>query len=108
MDPEIFKDTMAKIQEKVGEETAAIIADDLGTLRTAQKAALDKQSEYEKKIEDLTTTNQQLVASNANLLNKIPVIEENKVVPNTQNNDKGNTSQYNPMDAFDQFGRLKK
>lgn len=107
MDPEIFKETMNKIQEKVGKETAAIIADDLGTLKTAQKAALDKQSEYEQKIEQLTTTNQQLVASNANLLQKIPVIEENKVIPNsqTQTNEKPH---YNSLDAFDKFGRLKK
>lgn len=106
MDETVFNETLNKIQEKIGEEQAAIIADDLGTLKTAQKTALEKQAENLKKIEDLTTTNKQLIASNANLLNKIPVNEENKIVPPSQITNEEKEETY--VSPFDEFGRLKK
>lgn len=106
MDEKVFKDSLDKIQEKLGEDQSAIIADDLGTLKTAQKAAMDKQAEYEKKIEELTTTNKQLVASNANLLNKIPINEENKLVPPSQTDNKNEETPF--VNPFDEFGRLKR
>lgn len=107
MNPEIFKTTLDSIAKKLGEEQAAIIADDLGTLKTAQKQALDEQANLNKQIEDLTTTNKQLVASNAGLLQKIPAVEENTIVPN--NTQKETEPKHrDPYEAFDKFGRLKK
>lgn len=106
MDEQVFNDTMNSITDKVGEETAAVIADDIGTLKSAQKSALDKQAEYEKKIAELEKTRDQLITSNANLLRQIPVHEDNKLVPNSQPKDK--ETRINTLDAFDEFGRLKK
>lgn len=106
MNPEIFKSSLDKITEKIGAETAAIIADDLGILTTAQESALQDKQKLEDKIADLEQLKTQLVASNANLLRQIPV-SDNTTVPRKDEEQKTAIS-LNPMDAFDEYGRLKK
>lgn len=107
MNPETFNETLDKIKEKIGDEQSAIIADDLGILITANEEALNEKKQQAMKIEELESTKQQLIASNGNLLKRIPINEENSLVPKSQNQSL-NGENYNPMDAFDSFGRLKK
>ena len=61
------------IQEKVGKENSAAIADDLGMLITKNAEALKTISDKEKQIEELKSKNEKLVIANGNLLQQIPV-----------------------------------
>lgn len=98
-DDELIKIT-DQIQEKLGADNAAVIADDLGLLITAnaatQKALLDKDNT----IRELTDTKERLIAANGNLLKQVPVVEK-KV-----EDDKPKQS-INLADAFDARGNFK-
>lgn len=64
------------IEEKVGKENAAAIADDLGTLITKNSETLKAISEKDAKIAELKSTNEKLVSANGNLLKQIPMVED--------------------------------
>lgn len=104
MNPEIIKQSLDSIKEKVGEESAAIIADDIGVILTAGNDASEKEKHYQDEIEKLKLSNSQLIAANSNLLSKIPVHEENQLVPSSQSEVPPSES----VNPFDEYGRLKK
>lgn len=67
------------LQEKLGEENSAVIADDLGELITLNASTQKALSDKDKEIARLTAVNEKLVISNGNLLKRVPV--EHKSVP---------------------------
>lgn len=67
------------LQEKLGEENSAVIADDLGELITLNANTQKALSDKDKEIARLTAVNEKLVISNGNLLKRVPV--EHKSVP---------------------------
>lgn len=93
------------IEEKLGKENSAVIADDIGLLMTgnskAQKALQDKDSE----IADLKAKNEKLVLANGNLLKQVPMESETSV---NRPKDKGNSEEVkiNLSDAFDKSGKF--
>lgn len=60
------------IQEKVGKEDSAAIADDLGMLITKNSEALKTIADKERQIQELKSKNEKLVIANGNLLQQIP------------------------------------
>lgn len=104
MSDEELSKVMDSMQEKLGKENSALIADDLGVLISgnaeAQRSLKDKDSE----IARLTAHNEKLILANGNLLKQIPVEhsepkayeEERKAQP------------INLADAFDSHGRFIK
>ncbi|MBR5434449.1 MAG: hypothetical protein IK117_08425 [Bacteroidales bacterium] len=67
------------LQEKLGEENSAVIADDLGELITINANTQKSLAEKDKEIARLAAVNEKLVISNGNLLKRVPV--EHKSVP---------------------------
>lgn len=67
------------VQEKLGEENSAVIADDLGELITINANTQKSLAEKDKEIARLTAVNEKLVISNGNLLKRVPA--EHKSVP---------------------------
>ena len=63
------------IEEKVGKEAAATIADDLGTLITKNAETIATLKDKERQISELKSTNAKLVAANGNLLQRIPMAD---------------------------------
>lgn len=61
------------IKEKLGEESAALIADDLGILITQNKEVQDLISKQNEEITTLKDTNEKLVLANGNLLKQVPM-----------------------------------
>lgn len=59
------------LREKVGEETAGIIADDLGTLLTDNANMLKKQEENQTTINKLREDKENLLSANGNLLRQV-------------------------------------
>ncbi len=72
------------IEEKVGKESAAAIADDLGMLITKNSETLKSISEKDAQIQELKSTNQKLVSANGNLLKQIPMTESDFSQQDTQ------------------------
>ena len=92
------------IKEKLGEESAALIADDLGILITQNKEVQDILQKQEKEITTLKDTNEKLVLANGNLLKQVPmgIAEEKK--PEEASVKKS----FNFSEMFDEHGNFKK
>ena len=98
-DDELIKIT-DQIQEKLGADNAAVIADDLGLLITANAATQKALQERDNTIKELTDTKERLIAANGNLLKQVPVVEK-KV------EDEKPKKTINLADAFDARGNFK-
>lgn len=103
-DEELLKIT-SSIEEKLGAENSAVIADDIGLLMTgnakSQKAIQDRDSE----IADLKAKNEKLVLANGNLLKQVPMESETFVKrPKDENNSEN--VKINLSDAFDKSGKF--
>lgn len=103
-DEELLKITNS-IEEKLGAEASATIADDIGLLMTgnakSQQALQDKDSQ----IADLKAKNEKLVLANGNLLKQVPMESETSVKsrPKDENSE---DVKINLSDAFDKSGRF--
>lgn len=65
------------IQEKVGKENSAAIADDLGMLITKNSETLKSLADKDREISELKSAKEKLVIANGNLLQQIPMgVEE--------------------------------
>lgn len=93
------------IEEKLGKENSATIADDLGILMTENSKTQELLKQREEEIKTLKERNDKLVAANGNLLQQIPMgkIEDKKSV-----DQEDSKPSFNMRDAFDEYGNLKR
>lgn len=91
------------IKEKLGEESAALIADDLGILITQNKEVQELLSKQENEITTLKDTNEKLVLANGNLLKQVPMGQA-KDEPKADDVPK---KSFNFADMFDSHGNFK-
>lgn len=61
------------IKEKLGEETTALIADDLGLLMSENNRIYNSINSKDAEITKLKENNDRLVKANANLLQRVPI-----------------------------------
>lgn len=99
-DDELIKIT-DQIQEKLGADNAAVIADDLGLLITANAATQKALQDRDNTIRELTAAKERLIAANGNLLKQVPVVER-KV-----EDDEKPKKAINLADAFDARGNFR-
>lgn len=92
------------IKEKLGEESAALIADDLGILITQNKEVQDMLQKQEKEITTLKDTNEKLVLANGNLLKQVPMAPAEEKKPEETSVKKS----FNFSEVFDEHGNFKK
>ena len=76
MKEEILKDITSSISEKLGEENASIIADDIGKLITANTQTIETINSLEDKVNSLEETNKKLIQANGSLLQQIPAVAD--------------------------------
>lgn len=107
MDNEIFTATLNNIQDKLGEETVAKIADDLGMLKTGQNSAITEKAELQQQLEQSRKDVTDLQMANARLLQQIPMGEAAPSFSSQPEKQEEKTP-FDPRSAFDQFGRIKK
>ena len=102
MDDDKLMSITDSISKKIGEETAATIADDLGKLITENTATQDLiKSQYEK-IKQLEDRNEKLVAANGSLLQQIPMGKE--VIDKKEESENPKPISWN--DVFDKSGNF--
>ena len=92
------------MQEKLGKENSAIIADDLGILISSNAEAQKVLHEKDDKIKQLTAHNEKLILANGNLLKQMPVEHSEPV--NRRDDDDAPKRKINLNDAFDAHGRF--
>lgn len=104
MNEEALNKNLESIKEKLGEESAALIADDLGILITQNKEVQDILQKQEQEITALKDTNEKLVLANGNLLKQVPMgIAEEKKPEETSTK-----KSFNFSEMFDEHGNFKK
>ena len=92
------------MQEKLGKENSAIIADDLGILISGNAEAQKRSHEQDEKIKQLTAHNEKLILANGNLLKQMPVEHSEPV--DRRDDDDAPKRRINLNDAFDAHGRF--
>lgn len=105
MDEKQLKATFSSMEKKLGKESYAKIADDIGIMMTANTQTLQEIEKRDNEIKDLKTTNEALVASNGNLLKQVAMAPDPSVM---KSEDKEEIKPFNMKDAFDEYGNLKR
>ena len=75
---ESFNETIDHIKEKVGEESSALISDELISLMTEHKTLTEQDNEKAKQIETLKSEKDDLVNANAKLFRRLGFEDEQK------------------------------
>ena len=91
------------IKEKLGEESSALIADDLGVLYTHNKEVQELIDNQSKEITRLKDTNEKLVSANGSLLQQVPMGKSEEVKQEEASEKKS----FNFKDVFDKYGNFK-
>lgn len=103
MKEEDIKNTIESIKSKLGEETSALIADDLGILITKNTEIQKQISEKDNKITALGDKVDKLVLANASLLQQIPM--GNDPQPKEENKE---SEDFSFKSVFDSKGNFKR
>ena len=93
------------VQEKLGKENSALIADDLGILISSNAETQKALKDRDAKIEKLRERNEKLILANGNLLKQIPA-EGSEPVSNRD--DRGENKAISFNEIFDTHGKFLK
>lgn len=91
------------LQDKLGKENSALIADDLGVLISSNAETQKALRARDEKIENLSERNEKLILANGNLLKQIPAEGSEPV----RQEEEKKTSSISIADCFDAHGRFK-
>lgn len=103
MNNETLERITQSIQEKLGEENSAIIADDIGELITESTNINTQLTEQKSTIESLKNEKEKLIMANGNLLKQIPATKVEEKIEEENTN-----SHFSFYDAFDEKGKFKR
>lgn len=92
------------IKEKLGEESTALIADDLGILITKNSEVLESIHNQETMISTLEEKNGKLVSANQSLLQQVPIGTKQVEQPKVESSE---TKSFNFNSMFDKNGNFK-
>lgn len=95
------------IQEKLGKENSALIADELGRILTNNSQMNTEIENRDTKIEKLTQDKENLITTNGNLLQQISMAEDVKTVQKNTEQENTNVKKYDLKNAFDSKGNFK-
>lgn len=104
MTEEELKGITDSIKEKLGEESTALIADDLGILFTKNTEVQNNMTKQDEEISSLKSTNEKLVLANGRLLQQVPMGTNKKV---EQEKDDSVKKSFNFSQMFDKSGNFK-
>ena len=104
MNSEELNTFLDSMKEKLGEENAALISDDLGNLITKNTEVFNTLNNKEKEITRLNDLNQKLVSANGSLLQQVGAGFEKSSHEVEEDTPK---KSFNFRDAFDEKGRFK-
>lgn len=97
-----YDNKMTSMLDKIGNDSANLILDDVAVLLTDNKKMNEELTNKDNEIKRLNDLNTRLQKVNGNLLLQIPVQKEEK------KEEKAESNHYNIAEAFDEFGNFKK
>ena len=106
MNSEELNTFLDSMKEKLGEENAALISDDLGNLITKNTEVFNTLNNKEKEITRLNDLNQKLVSANGSLLQQVGADYESNIRDKTE--EEPPKKPFDFRDAFDEKGRFKR
>ena len=106
MNEELLKGITSSISEKLGEENASIIADDIGKLITANTQTIETIESLKKEVSTLEDTRDKLVRANASLLQQIPAVADYEKHQEAPVEEEKKTFNFKSM--FDKHGNFRK
>lgn len=104
MEEKKLQSTLKSIEKKIGKDNYAKIADDAGILITENKAVLTELSKKGEEIEQLKSDKEALVLANGNLLQQIPMSDEDAFEPKAK--EEPEKKPISLKDAFDAKGNF--
>lgn len=102
MTNEKMQELTNKIIEKVGEEKAGLIADDIGMLLTDNKTMNTEIENRDNEITKLKTDKENLISTNGNLLQQIAMGEDTESIYKTKEKLKEETKPLDFRTVFDE------
>lgn len=105
MTEEELKTISNNIKEKIGEESFAMIGDDLGQIITGREMMEKDIQSRDSEISDLKDKNQKLVNANASLFKQIPSVH---AAETTDEEDELPLKSVSLRSVFDEHGNFKK
>ena len=106
MNEEQMENLINSIRQKLGDENAGVIMDDLGTIITANATMNNTIKTQENKIKTLKQDKDNLLAVNGNLLQQVPMGQTD--FPNNKREEKKEEQKhYSFKNAFDEKGNFK-
>lgn len=94
-----------KMQEKLGKDAAALIADDIGLLISDTKKVNKQEEKYQADIQRLKEQKEKLIETNGNLLLQVSVAEDNISQGNKVKEEEA-PKPYDFRTAIDEFGNF--
>lgn len=98
-----YDNKMTSMLDKIGNDSANLILDDVAVLLTDNKKMNEDLINKDNEIKRLNDLNTRLQKVNGNLLLQIPVQKEEK-----KETEKPESPKYNINEAFDEFGNFKR
>ena len=108
MKSEDFKKQTDEMQKKIGKEKASLIADNFATLISDNLQTNKKEKELEEKIKTLEKEKEDLMTTNMNLLQQIPMGEEIEKPRERKKEEKPKAEAFNYNSVFDEYGNFKR
>lgn len=108
MKNEEFKKITETMQEKIGKEKASVVADNFATIISDNIQMNKTIDDKQKEIEKLKKEKEDLMTTNMNLLQQIPMGKEEDLIDKPQINDKPKASTFDYKDVLDEYGNFKK
>lgn len=102
MKQEKMEELTNKIIEKVGEEKAGLIADDIGLLITDNKTMNTEITKRDNEIEKLKTDKENLITTNGNLLQQISMGDDTESIYKKEENPKDEPKPLDYRTIFDE------
>lgn len=96
------------IKEKIGDESFAMIGDDLGKIITGRDSMEKEIKSRDELISDLKSKNEKLVDANASLFKQIPVTSSEETKNEEEEHELVRPEDVNLSDVFDEKGNFKR
>lgn len=101
-----FKEITEEMQEKLGDENSALIADNFATIISDNLQMNDEMDKKDKEIEQLKQDKENLMNTNMNLLRQIPIKKEEIKKEKIDNNKEEKASNFDYSSVFDENGEF--
>lgn len=109
MKAEDFKKITEEITEKIGKEKSSVVADNFATIISDNIQMNKTLDDKQKEIEKLTKDKEDLMRTNMNLLQQIPMGTEEDIKPKIEKEEpKKKASSFDFREVFDEYGNFKK